>query len=59
MSLSVPSATTTLVGSDWRCEALFLICNYLYQMCGDQKIIMNTLLSRLPDRCAFCSSVKS
>jgi hypothetical protein len=34
--------------------ALFLICNYLYQMCSDQKIMMNTLLSRLPDRCAFC-----
>ncbi len=34
--------------------ALFVISHFLSQLFGDQRIIMNTLLSRLPDRCAFC-----
>ncbi len=34
--------------------ALFIVCNYGYQIANSQKTIMNTLLSRLPDRCALC-----
>jgi hypothetical protein len=32
----------------------FVLCNYGYQIADSQKTIMNTLLSRLPDRCAMC-----
>jgi hypothetical protein len=34
--------------------ALFIVCNYGYQIANYQKTMMNTLLSRLPDRCAMC-----
>jgi hypothetical protein len=34
--------------------ALFIVCNYGYQIANYQKTTMNTLLSRLPDRCAMC-----
>ena len=34
--------------------AFFVISWFLIQLVGDQRTIMNTLLSRLPDRCAFC-----
>lgn len=32
----------------------FVICNYLIQLLAHQKVIMATLLSRLPDRCKVC-----
>jgi hypothetical protein len=34
--------------------AVFLIGCYATQLTSNQRIIMNTLLSRLPDRCTFC-----
>ena len=34
--------------------AFFVLCNYGYQIANHQKTMMNTLLSRLPDRCAMC-----
>lgn len=34
--------------------AVFLICWFATQLIGNQQVIINTLLSRLPDRCAFC-----
>jgi hypothetical protein len=34
--------------------ALFLISWLAVQLIGNQQVIMKTLLSRLPDRCAFC-----
>lgn len=34
--------------------AFFVLCNYGYQITNYQKTMMNTLLSRLPDRCAMC-----
>jgi hypothetical protein len=34
--------------------ALFVLCNYGYQIASYQKTAMNTLLSRLPNRCAMC-----
>jgi hypothetical protein len=32
----------------------FVFCCYGYQIVNCQKTMMNTLLSRLPDRCAMC-----
>jgi hypothetical protein len=32
----------------------FVLCNYGYQITIYQKTTMNTLLSRLPERCAMC-----
>ena len=34
--------------------SLFIVCNYGYQIANDQKTTMQTLLSRLPNRCAMC-----
>ena len=34
--------------------ALFIICNYANQIANYQKTMTQTLLSRLPDRCAMC-----
>ncbi len=34
--------------------ALFVISWFATQLISNQQIIMKTLLSRLPDRCAFC-----
>jgi hypothetical protein len=33
---------------------LFLICWFATQLISNQQVMMKTLLSRLPDRCAFC-----
>jgi hypothetical protein len=33
---------------------LFLGCWFVRQLVSDQHVIMKALLSRLPDRCAFC-----
>lgn len=32
----------------------FVVCNYLSQLLTSQQVMTKTLLSRLPDRCAFC-----
>lgn len=32
----------------------FVVSLFCVQLISDQKIMMNTLLSRLPDRCAMC-----
>jgi len=34
--------------------ALFVVSNFCIQLVADQRAIMQTLLSRLPDRCALC-----
>ena len=34
--------------------AFFIVGWYATQLVANQKIIVNTLLSRLPNRCAFC-----
>jgi len=34
--------------------AFFVLCNYGYQIASYHRTTMNTLLSRLPDRCAWC-----
>ena len=34
--------------------SLFIVCNYGYQIANYQKTTMQTLLSRLPNRCAMC-----
>jgi hypothetical protein len=34
--------------------AFFVFCRYLAELIFTQRMVMNTLLSRLPDRCAVC-----